>query len=264
MSKHEITEKNMTKNMLQAKKFWKVKAPNYPLPFDKKTLPKTKRILKKIREENIIFKDKIILDIGCGTGIYSLPLALEAKKVTGTDFSRLMLKQMKEAAKAKKIKNINTIHCSWENFDSKKREKNYDIAFASMTAAVKTASAVKKMETVAKELCVVVSWAGIRKNAFMQELYKTFGIKDAPPNFIGEISKALKKRKIRYKKILINDSWSFEGTTREAAEQVMPHLQINGVKTSVAKVEKVILEKYGRKKIRHTTLAGKGIIIWKP
>ncbi|MBU2529988.1 MAG: class I SAM-dependent methyltransferase [Elusimicrobia bacterium] len=85
----------MPKNPITAKKFWKIKASTYPLPFDKKTLAKTKRILQRIKKENIVFKNKIILDIGCGTGIYTLPLALEAGQVTRTDFSHPLLKNWK-------------------------------------------------------------------------------------------------------------------------------------------------------------------------
>jgi ubiquinone/menaquinone biosynthesis C-methylase UbiE len=254
----------MAKNIMTTKKFWKLKAPNYPLPFDKKTLPKTKRILKKIKEENIIFKGKTILDIGCGTGIYTLPLALEAKEVTGADFSPLMLKKMKEVGKIKKINNLKTIYSSWENFEAKKYKKNYNIAFASMTAAIKTAAAIKKMEAVAKDYCIVISWAGKRKNTFMRGIYKHFDVEEKAPNFIGKITEVLKKRKRKYKKILIEDSWSFEGTAKEAALQALPHLQINGVDTSLKKLEGIIVKKFGIKKIRHTTFAGKGIVIWEP
>ncbi|MEA3307618.1 MAG: class I SAM-dependent methyltransferase [Elusimicrobiota bacterium] len=254
----------MPTNLISAKKFWKTKASNYPLPFDPDTFKKTKRIIRRIKKENIIFKNKNIIDIGCGTGIYTLPFALEAAEVTGTDFSLLMLKKMKEEAKNQKIKNLKTIYSSWEDFDFKKHRKNYDIAFASMTAAIKTASAVKKMETVATDYCIVVSWAGKRKNAFMREIYKNFGIKDKAPDFIGTISKILKKRDVKYKKVLIEDSWSFKGTAKEAAIQALPHLQINGVKISLDKLEKIIAEKFGTREIHHTTFAGKGIVIWKP
>lgn len=254
----------MQANLISTKKFWKAKAPDYPLPFDKKTLPKTKRIIRRIKKENIVFKNKNIIDIGCGTGIFSLPLAREAAEVTGADFSRLMLKKMRQEVKTKKIKNIKTIYSSWENFDSKKHKKKYHIAFASMTGAIKTASDIKKMETVTKDYCIVVSWAGIRRNAFITGLYKHFKIKDRAPNFILKISEALKKRNIKHKKILIDDSWEFEGTVKETAKQVMPNLQINGVKISLSKLEKIILEKFGATKIRHTTFAKKGILIWKP
>ncbi len=254
----------MAKSILSAKKFWKAKAPNYPLPFGKEIFSKTKRILKKIKEENIIFKDKTIIDIGCGTGIYSLPLALEAKEVTGTDFSPIMLKKMKEVVKIKKINNLKTIYSSWENFEAKKYKKKYNIAFASMTAAIKTAAAIKKMEAVAIDYCIVVNWAGKRKNTFMREIYKHFDVEEKAPDFIGKITEALKKRNINYKKILIEDSWSFKGTAKEAGLQALPHLQINGVKISLNNLEKIIVKKFGQKLIHHTTFAGKGIIIWKP
>ena len=77
--------KNTAKN---EKLFWNCRAGNYPLPFDPSTLVKTERILRLLRGLGADFCGRDILDIGCGTGIYALPLAGKAGKVLGIDSSR--------------------------------------------------------------------------------------------------------------------------------------------------------------------------------
>ena len=51
-------------------------------------------------------KGKEVLDLGCGTGLISCALALEAKKVVGIDFSAASIEKAKKLAKKFKLKNI--------------------------------------------------------------------------------------------------------------------------------------------------------------
>ena len=267
----------MPANIINAKKFWKAKAANYPLPFDKTTFSKTKSLLKKIKKENIVFKNKTILDIGCGTGVYSLPLAMEGEKVIAVDFSDKMLGILKQETLKKRIENIKIINSEWKNFDAKKYGKKFDIAFASMTAAIRNFSDIKKMETAAKDHCIVVTWAGVRKSRFAQTIYKKFGIKNKAPNFAENIEKYLIKKKREYIKFPANETWEFTGNAKESAKNILPHLQINGIKISLKNLEKTIKEIYhspaknsARKKtstdglIKNKTYAKKAVFIWKP
>ncbi|MCK5358257.1 MAG: class I SAM-dependent methyltransferase, partial [Elusimicrobiales bacterium] len=165
----------MTKNILQAKKFWKVKAPNYPLPFDKKTLPKTKRILKKIREENIIFKDKIILDIGCGTGISLEPLLDKGVYLTGLDPSLYMLDLA-----SKRLGNKVDLHRgSAEDLPFEDNAFDSAILFTSLEFTDRPAKAIEEACRVAKDtviICVLNRYAPLNmvrrvKSFFVPNLF---------------------------------------------------------------------------------------------
>ena len=52
-----------------------------------------------------------VLDIGAGTGRWSIPMAKVRKKVTALDASPGMLEVLREKAAAEKVTNIN-VHCT--------------------------------------------------------------------------------------------------------------------------------------------------------
>lgn len=60
-------------------------------------------------------KDKIVADLGCGTGFVSLALASEAGIVFSVDNSINMLKELKTSAIKKELKNIYPIKSSLDN-----------------------------------------------------------------------------------------------------------------------------------------------------
>ena len=79
-------------------KFWEFKSKKYPRPFDADIIEETRRNIKIISWMGVGFNGKNIMDIGCGTGVYSLPLAEIAEKVVCMDISCGMLSALKEEA----------------------------------------------------------------------------------------------------------------------------------------------------------------------
>lgn len=59
--------------------------------------------------------DKIVADLGCGTGFISLSLANEASLVFSVDNSSNMLRELKKAAQKEKLKNIYPLKSSLDN-----------------------------------------------------------------------------------------------------------------------------------------------------
>ncbi|OIO05257.1 MAG: hypothetical protein AUJ51_00210 [Elusimicrobia bacterium CG1_02_56_21] len=74
------------------KEFWNSRALSCPPPFQPATLKKTRRILRLPAPTGVELRRKALLDIGCGTGGYGLPLAAAAKSVMRVDSSAAMLK----------------------------------------------------------------------------------------------------------------------------------------------------------------------------
>lgn len=63
----------------------------------------------------ILDKNDTLLDLGCGEGSITIPLAGKVKKITGVDSSPKMLELLNQRAKKEKITNIQTIQKPLEN-----------------------------------------------------------------------------------------------------------------------------------------------------
>ncbi|UFH58032.1 class I SAM-dependent methyltransferase [Sulfurovum mangrovi] len=120
---------------------------------------KSKNYLESVREsdyidalvERIDLTDaETLLDIGCGPGSLSLPLAKRLEHVFALDYSTGMLKTLEEECESEGVKNIVPFHRSWEEEWSDIPEA--DIVIASRSLEVKDIEkALKKMASKAKQ-----------------------------------------------------------------------------------------------------------------
>ncbi len=80
--------------------------------------------------EKYISKDNKVLDIGCGSGVFTFIAAKKSASVTGLDGSSGMLKICEQKKAAEKVENVNFIECNIENITSVTTEK-YDVVICS-------------------------------------------------------------------------------------------------------------------------------------
>jgi len=107
------------------KKDWNKAAPHFHksnLRDDYKTA-----LLKKL---DILSKNDTVLDIGCGEGTITIPIAKKVKSVTGIDSAENMLKILNEKSNKENINNVNTILKPIEEIRYKDIG-NYDVVVAS-------------------------------------------------------------------------------------------------------------------------------------
>ena len=103
--------------------------------------------------------DEVILDIGCGPGALSIPLAKRVKKVIAIDFSTHMLTELEAYASREGVTNIQTFHIGWE--DDWNTLPPIDIAIASRSMEVNDAeSALLKMSSYARRKCYLTYKVG--------------------------------------------------------------------------------------------------------
>jgi SAM-dependent methyltransferase len=163
------------------KLFWNNRARNYPRPFERETFAKTGRLLRLLKGMGADFKRRRVLDIGCGTGVYALRLAGKAESVLGVDSSPEMLKLFRVEKKKRKINNAACLLAAWRALPAARVAGRFDIALASMTMAIKNKADLLKMERAARERCVYIGWAGVRRNALLQKVYAKHGVEYKAP-----------------------------------------------------------------------------------
>ena len=243
------------------KVFWNSRARNYPLPFEPATAGKTRRILRLLAGMGVLPAGKAVLDIGCGTGVYGLLLAPEAKAVLGVDSSAAMLKIFRSERRRNGIRNASCLLSSWAGLPASRVKGKFDIALASMTMAVKTKTDLLKMEAAARN-CVYVGWAGVRRNALLEKVYSAHGLEYGPPAGAERVLALLADLGRRPAVKYIRDSWEKKASPRDTLSEMAINMRVNGVKFRRKWTEEFLGRRTRRGKVRQVTRVRKALITW--
>lgn len=103
--------------------------------------------------------DEVILDIGCGPGALSIPLAKRVKEVIAIDFSAQMLEELKAYAAREGVTNIKTYHLGWDDDWSTLPQADIVVASRSMEVSDIDA-ALTKMSAYAAKACYLTYKVG--------------------------------------------------------------------------------------------------------
>lgn len=244
--------------------FWNKRAKKYPRAFDKSVYKRTLYVLERIQQAGVSFDNKRVLEIGIGTGVYGLPIAMKAKYVVGLDCSEQMLNILKEESKKHHISNIEIYTAFWHEVDIDKMvwRAAFDIVLAAMTPAIKTREDVLKMEACSKKWLVYVGWGRKRENILKQEIFRLHGTELKIPGGVLMLRNILEELGRKPYCEFYETSWDWQGSIEEALDDVSSFLEAQGINPDKEKILKV-LEKYAQNgKIKHTTHAEQGFLVW--
>ncbi len=236
---------------------WDEKAKNYSRynPDDSRFEAK---LLDKMTKKGIDFSAKTIIDVGCGTGVYTLRLAKEAKSVDALDFSLSMLEVLEHDAKELGLENIFTCKTSWSDYES---QKNYDIAFSTMSPALDNDEEYQKFHAIAKTK-IYLGWAGVRDSDVLGALFDAHGKKNSAPNGAAKLKAWLQKNHISYTAEEIEELKISTCSCADAPSKYRWHLEMREIEVD-EKILKEILEKFCKDDIvTERTLNKMNLIIW--
>lgn len=135
--------------------FWNKRSENYANNIDKgKRKKKTDDILEFLEEAGFNPEGSRVLDIGCGPGTLSLPLARLGAEVTSLDISSGMLNRLRDAVKKESLP-VDVIECSWwtADIDELSFRNEFDLVIASMTPGIRDVENFDMMIACSKNLC---------------------------------------------------------------------------------------------------------------
>lgn len=246
------------------KLFWNSRARSYPLPFDPATAAKTRRILRLLARLGADFKGRRVLDIGCGTGVYALQLAGAARLAFGIDSSAAMLKVFRRERRLRGLVNAGCALAAWGDLPARLLRGRFDVALASMTAAIKGEKDLLKMETAARERCVYIGWAGVRRNSLLEKVYAAHGLEYKAPEGAARVLATLKKLGRRPRVLYITDSWTKAATQRETLREIGVSMKVNGVKLRRDWTAALLRRRARGGEVRQRTSMRKALITWRP
>lgn len=161
--KSSIHETDIITDEMQAVR-WNRRADHFAKDMDEeRRQKKTEDFFKLLDEAGFSPKGATVLDIGCGPGSLSIPLAQAGAEVTSLDISSAMLDRLKEVAEHEGL-HISPIECSWWTADIDKLgfRNTFDLVIASMTPGIKDVETFDRMMACSKKYCYYSNF--IRKN----------------------------------------------------------------------------------------------------
>lgn len=211
--------------------FWEREALEYPSPFNKKVLYLTERVIRIMETRSIPVTGTRILDIGCGVGTFTLPLALRGASVTALDISENMLKRLLLEARNMKIDKVKTFRSSWKRVNIRKIsfEKAFDVVLVALSTAVETEGDILKMEKCSREWCVYIATGKIVREKACDDLLRSLEAPLHPRPDIRNIKKTLE----RMGRIFFYDSFmrtvKFKKTPEEIIRELSGRLEAAGI-----------------------------------
>jgi cyclopropane fatty-acyl-phospholipid synthase-like methyltransferase len=171
-------EKDQPEN--QSEDFWKHKARQFDkMVEDRWSKPDSSRdfIIHKLREN----PGSTLLDIGAGTGKWSVLASPHAAKVTALDPSLAMQQVLREKIQEEKITNIDIITGTWP--EDTMAPHDYVLASHSMYGVKEFETFVNKMRTTATKGCIMVLRAPFADAIMAKAATRVFGQPYDSPNF---------------------------------------------------------------------------------
>ncbi len=250
--------------------FWEEKAHSYPHPFREDVFWFTEGVSDIIEKRCLSIKGTKILDIGCGTGAFALPLALRGASVTALDISENMLQRLTAEAQRLDIDGVKTIRASWKEIDPRAAgfSGRFDLVLSALSIGVGTKNDILKMEACSKQWCVCVASGKIRRGALWEQILRAFR---APLNPRPDI------RKIREKLEDLGRTFSYESFAvtekkrkppAELAEEVAKRLEASGKIPDRPRILATIFALYNGYARKDTAIecelsTDMGILLWK-
>ncbi|MDR2352091.1 MAG: class I SAM-dependent methyltransferase [Deltaproteobacteria bacterium] len=183
-------------------------------------------MLNHAKNLGVVFADKTILDVGAGAGMYTLRLAMEAKKVVALDISPEMLSISRTDAENVGISNIEYLVMDWADYQP---QTNFDVLFCAMTPALGSLEGREKVLTFPGATVVFMGFSDPQRSNIMQQLFDFYNL--SPQGFTSspEFRAFLDLKKISYQTLSHEGEWTRTYTFSEISTNCESTLALRGL-----------------------------------
>ncbi|EGB14805.1 Methyltransferase type 11 [Pseudodesulfovibrio mercurii] len=208
-----------------SKEYWNEHARTFPR-FEEGEDNYEAGVMREIRAHGVDFRGATVLDVGCGSGMYTIRIAREARRVTALDVSDVMLDILRADAEALKLDNIDYVRSEWMDFE---RDETFDIVFCSMTPAIQSEASRRKLLRHAHGKTVFMGFAGRMRSNVMAGLYAHHGV--TPRVFANgtDMCDWLDEQGIPYEAHPVEGTWVVSNPLEKLADSCATFLSQYGV-----------------------------------
>lgn len=191
-------------------------------------------VLRLAHEHGVDFKGKSVLDVGCGSGKFTIRIAREAASVLGTDISDEMLRILKEDAEAQGLANIECVCAGWDAFAS---EQKFDSVFASMTPAVASDENRQKLMDYALDEVVYVGFDEHMLTDVLRGLFDHYKVQTKRHNDVTNMRAWLDAKGLPYTAVPVRGTRTTLKSRADVQAACIASLQDQGVTPDAAFLE---------------------------
>lgn len=124
------------------------------------------------RLHELLGEGRAVLEIGCGTGNFTVLMARYSKRILGVDFSAAMLAELKKRADQEGLSNIDMVNAKWEDFVPEEKA-DYIVSVNSLYRIRDMEGALLKMhESVARGVILIRTI----QRSILYPLYQELGL----------------------------------------------------------------------------------------
>ncbi|MBI0584427.1 MAG: methyltransferase domain-containing protein [Methanomassiliicoccus sp.] len=152
---HRLSPLRVTpENESRWERYWSVCAAQYGRDVEAEAHLYQAVIDHLVREGRLRSTDTV-LDIGCGPGTYTLPIARRSRRAVGLDTAPGMIAELMERAKEQRSDNVEGIVGRWEDLGA----GDYGLVLSALSPAVRDADSLLRMGSVTKRDCCYITAA---------------------------------------------------------------------------------------------------------
>lgn len=251
----------MHKTPAESKAYWNSRAKEFRR-YEGKKDKYAMDISNALQAHGVELKGSTLLDLGCGSGGFSIMFAKEGADVTSMDIAPAMLEMLAEDAKAENLNNIKLIESDW---DAYKGSDRYDIIFCSLSPAVHDDFTRDKLLAYAKKWVVYLGFMPSTGHDPMEDLYKAHNI--SRRTFIGatDTHKWLQDKGIKYSTYTFKKGRTVKMNREKIIESFCEAISSSGAEPDISIVESFIPDfKTGDNEYTHTSIATVDMLIFSP
>lgn len=114
------------------------------------------KAISLMKREGLFNAEFKLLEIGAGTGAFTIPLSSEVKNIVALDSSKGMLNRLESKLKALNISNVIIIHDKWEFVNFNER---FDFVFTAFCPAISSKEMLIKMKNITKNYACLLTFS---------------------------------------------------------------------------------------------------------
>lgn len=233
------------KSKTEKTEYWNKEAKMY----DVRMLQDNRRVqdvINILKQKGVLTKKADVLEIGCGTGLYSVELSKYANSITSVDISVAMGEVLNNKIKALDIDNIKFKLIDWDNVDLDKEGLNnrFDISLSALNPSLNSLEALKKFCKTSRKACVIVTFNGNVNNNVRQFMDKVLSVEESNPHDCYSYFTESILQEMGYKVEVFSTymHWVKSNPTKEAAQRIIKEYKYFNSEVFEDEIYKYVLE----------------------